>query len=369
MPNLPSLSSNRSMLPSSPSSLSTYQNGGESYREKIREKIQSTPRKSGEYTANKSIDLSMHRENTFRSASRLKNSIESDADMGAISARDTLKSARLRQIVFYNNNNTAESGNDNQENLNGTDSKFSFDSELNENNYLSRRKRFETNNFNQAEDQSEKFRERLKTAVDSSTRTPLVKPRKLLQNVNQVLAAPARNRSHDFSSNESNLLFGDEKRVEHPIVALRTSVYKEELSSSRSNLKQNSDVAPIPRKRDVSTKILTNESSDFRIKRVSSSKLVTPRSTYFPSPRIVQAVHLDTSNEIKFKQNNSELKRGLDKPNHNKNNLDFDSNLNEDMFSSNRQFSGGRRGSTRIEVGLEPKLELRNLNKSRHSYD
>lgn len=206
MPNLPNLSSSRSFLAASPNSFS-YNNGSESYRDKVREKIQSTPRKNnGEYTS-RSIDLTLGREKTFRSKSRnqgnnLISDFEKDPELnGPI---DRLKSGRYRQKLFYNNNdrNNDDNQNDfgnfnnNQENLDFINSDR-IDTEV-ENSYVSRKKRFEDNNFNQNvnsfNDSAVKFKERLKTARES-TKTPLITPRKSCKNENNLEMNSSRTKS------------------------------------------------------------------------------------------------------------------------------------------------------------------------------
>ena len=205
MPNLPNLSNSRSFLAASPNSFS-YNNGSESYRDKVREKIQSNPRKNnGEYTS-RSIDLSLSREKTFRSKSRnqgnnLITDFENDNN-DFNGQRDRLKSGRYRQKIYFNNNSQASAdrnneNNDNQHdyaNFNNNQENLDFintdriENEA-ENSYVSRKKRFEDNNFNQNvngfNDSAVKFKERIKTARES-TRTPLITPRKSCPNDNNL---------------------------------------------------------------------------------------------------------------------------------------------------------------------------------------
>lgn len=215
MPNLPNLSSSRSFLAQSPS-FGFGNNGSESYREKIRDSIQSTPRKENVAYTSRSIDLSLNRENsTFRPVSRVKgNTFKTqginDTDHDLPTARSNLKSGRKREILFYKNdsssqNSDGKSGNnnnnfDNQENvefINSDSLDTKFDCEVSETNYTSRRKRFEDNNLAQNQNLNNgfneinglKFTERVQTARESA-RAPIAAPRKLFQKSDQENGNP-----------------------------------------------------------------------------------------------------------------------------------------------------------------------------------
>lgn len=437
MPNLPNLSNSRSFL-ASPSPYNPS-NGGDSYRELIRENIHNTPRnkENGGYPG-RSIDLNLGRENTFRTVSRFNNhnqnligDLEKDGDL---TSRSNLKSGRNRKLVFYNNknsdnnnNNNLNMENENQENIDFKNSDNNTN-DSSENSYTSRRKRFEDNNFNQSvnnfsNDGNVKFTERLKTARGrDSARTPVVTPRKIFQNdsnSNSNKKAPLQNRNGDPNDDEifpgintnfesprhnsrpqksarngRNALSFDNSNNNHSNERSPQGNNNDDYISMRSNSKINlrddvdSPPVPMPRKRDVSTKLLPNETNDFRIKRVTSSKMNMgqQRSSYLPStPRLPSGIKQQSDH------NNNQLNNGPDMERRNR--LDytqklissqlenvvtprikgeqFDTDNAEDLFSKSRRREqsshGQRRG--RIEIGLEPKLEPKNNNKSRITFD
>ena len=146
-------------------------------------------------------------------------------------------------------------------------------------------------------------------------------------------------------------------------------------SNSRINLNDDDNTpVPMPRKRDVSSKLLQNEPNDFRIKRVSSSKpMNTPRSSYLPStPRSNQKVPQLQENQ---------LNNGHDFDRRSRRNNDQTPLIKSDTLSpdnaeeffkngARREISGiNRRSHTKIDIGIEPKLEPRHSNKSRLTFD
>lgn len=146
-------------------------------------------------------------------------------------------------------------------------------------------------------------------------------------------------------------------------------------SNSRINFNdEDSTPVPLPRKRDVSTKLLQNEPNDFRIKRVSSSKpMNTPRSSYLPStPRSNQKVPQLQDNQI----NNGHDAERRSRRNNDQTPLIKSDTLTpdnaEDFFKNGarREFSAiNRKSHSRIDIGIEPKLESRHSNKSRLTFD
>jgi hypothetical protein len=92
---------------------STFPSGAPSYREIIREKILNTPRQnSQEHHTRRSIDLTISRENMYRSSSRLSHQPQSYRSQGDDSSLESAiewasknsgsVSSRRRQVVFYN---------------------------------------------------------------------------------------------------------------------------------------------------------------------------------------------------------------------------------------------------------------------------
>ena len=94
----------------SQSSSDNFESGGASYRELIKEKILNTPRQqnAGEHTR-RSIDLSINRENNYRSSSRLSYTYRNKGDENRMenaiewaTKNNGSVSSRRRQVVFYN---------------------------------------------------------------------------------------------------------------------------------------------------------------------------------------------------------------------------------------------------------------------------
>lgn len=239
MPNLPNLSNGRTLL-SSPNEYTA----GESYRERIRENISNTPRKANEngaYTP-RSIDLSIEK-NLFRTVSRYNNpnskSYDMDNDNNQLINQRSQKSARSRQILFYNknhqsqdnnnnnymnNNQPQQNFNDNQENLEqflspDNSSKYESEGSTNtENNYPNRRRRFEDNNFASKNNNLDNLngtgnesvsRERVQTARgrdrENATRTPVIIPRKNVSYNNNINTNGNHNNNNHNSMNDNNM--------------------------------------------------------------------------------------------------------------------------------------------------------------------
>ncbi len=237
MPNLPNLSNSRAFL-ASPNGYS----GSDSYRERIRENISNTPRKSDNSTYTpRSIDLSIEK-NLFRTVSRYNNhntnNKSHDNDETGFLTQRSQKSARTRQVLFYNKNglsqdntNTTTNGSnnqqqhiENQENLDqfrnlDNNSRHGSENSNSENNYPSRRKRFEDNNFNSKNNNLDNlnsrnmngnepaFNERIKTAKSrerENAQTPVITPRKNTSyNNNLNNNSNNHNSNNDFSSDEN----------------------------------------------------------------------------------------------------------------------------------------------------------------------
>jgi len=139
---------------------------------------------------------------------------------------------------------------------------------------------------------------------------------------------------------------------------------------------------PTPRKRDVSTKLLPTDATDFRIKRISSvtsSKLITPRSSYQPStPRRNPQMNdqLDTqSNENRL---SDIVDRKIDQGQKYATQGERSSRILPDSFETEensennffrREPTARRREGTKIDIGLESKLEAKNSSKSRLTFD
>lgn len=149
--------------------------------------------------------------------------------------------------------------------------------------------------------------------------------------------------------------------------------YNSMRSSSRTNLRDNDSAPmPMPRKRDVSTKLLPTDTNDFRIKRVSSSKPINPSKTsYQPStPRHPNQLESQSSSHDLDRQNYS--KHQTEKtPVICSDNFENVSNEEDIFFKKGRRGppSGRRGGPMRIDIGLEPKLEPRTNSKSRILFD
>ena len=169
-------------------------------------------------------------------------------------------------------------------------------------------------------------------------------------------------------------------------------------SSSRTNMREEeaeTPPVPMPRKRDVSSKLLTNDNNDFRIKRVSSSKInlnnTTPRSTYMPSAAAnnlqrQRQPDLETvdPNVLEKRRMDNELNQRIIKQIENspriKNaalavNSEEAENTAEDLFfkSRRRDATSGRRQNARLDIGIDPNSILeskpRNNTKSRISFE
>jgi len=157
-------------------------------------------------------------------------------------------------------------------------------------------------------------------------------------------------------------------------------------SSSRSNLNNDPPMpVPTPRKRDVSTKLLPTDTTDFRIKRISSvtsSKLITPRSSYQPStPRRNPQINdqLDTqSNENrlldigdrKINQVHKYATQGERSSRILPDNFETEESSENNFFKRDRREpTARRREGTKIDIGLESKLEAKNSSKSRLTFD
>lgn len=104
---------NASHRTSTSTSGDSFQTGAPSYREIIRDKILNTPRQNGqEHHARRSIDLTINRENMYRSSSRLSHPSQSYRDQSDENGLENALewatknsagvSSRRRQVVFYN---------------------------------------------------------------------------------------------------------------------------------------------------------------------------------------------------------------------------------------------------------------------------
>lgn len=168
--------------------------------------------------------------------------------------------------------------------------------------------------------------------------------------------------------------------------------YESLRSSSRTNMRDegtDSPPVPMPRKREVSTKLLPNDTSDFRIKRVSSSKInlnntaPSARSSYLPStqqnlrprqqaeptgndvdPNVLERRRMDNDlNQriIKQIENSPRIKTAIVA-------TEEIDNTGEDLFfkSRRREASSGRRQNTRLDIGMDPNsiLESKPRNQS-----
>ena len=109
LPNLRDRSLVNTSQHSTQSATDSFQSGGTSYREIIKEKILNTPRQNADHNR-RSIDLSINRENNYRSSSRLsyayrnkddESNLENAIEWATKNNNGSL-SSRRRQVVFYN---------------------------------------------------------------------------------------------------------------------------------------------------------------------------------------------------------------------------------------------------------------------------
>ncbi len=157
---LPNLSG-KSFISTSPT-FDSYQSGADSYREKVREKIQNSPRRNNNntnsYEYSRSIDLSLNRDNSFRPVSRHSSVNNNNNNNNGENSNVRLKSAvsdnnnnysRLksgrRQIVIYNNNNN---GNNNGNKNGNEDPEFTDNSNIDMRKEMHRRNNTRNRNFN-----------------------------------------------------------------------------------------------------------------------------------------------------------------------------------------------------------------------------
>jgi hypothetical protein len=353
---LPNLSG-KSFLSTSPT-FDTYQSGADSYREKVKEKIQNSPRRSANYSDySRSIDLSISKDESFRPVSRHRsinvnnnNSQLNETTNGyrlKSAANDPknisrLKSARNRQIVFYNNNNNLDESIDNETNNNNNN--LDLKKELNRRNNT-RNRNFNTsplvsdddfsvninknekqnrnynNNNNQRYESIENFDEPSTftnnnkqqsilspMAKESLLKAPLITPRKSLQQksnqkqqqqseLNFSDEPPKRHNNNNksrstnqFENSENEFISNSSSFEESKLNKLKNSRNLEMFSASRTNFKdddtdsqtQNAPPVPVPRKREQTAKLLNNNSNN--------------NTNFFNS---------NTENDFKIKRNNS----------------------------------------------------------------
>lgn len=324
--------------------LDSYQSGADSYREKVREKIQSSPRQNTNYT--RSIDLSLTSDNSFRPVSRSNKSnnsyVSSLNDTNSVSR---LKSARSRQLIFYNNNGelNQDNNNDNTNNNNNNNSENDLRREAHRKNNtrnrnfldtsplvsdddfsfntsdepvrapqppLSSRRNLKNNNNNNNND-SYSIAPATPRETSSVLKAPLITPRKSVlqkqyqpqQQQQQPPPQQSKNEDNDFltnyESNRSRLRSSITNRS-YDLVASRTTfrednlngdddnddvVFDQETSSGKPNHQQTPPV-PVPRKREqppVYLNTMTN-SDEIRIRRNNSASS-NKRNGYMPSPR------------------------------------------------------------------------------------
>lgn len=177
--------------------------------------------------------------------------------------------------------------------------------------------------------------------------------------------------------------------------------YESLRSSSRANMREegvDSPPVPMPRKRDVSTKLLPSDNNDFRIKRVSSSKIslnntapAAARSSYLPSaqqnlrPTRQQPEPMGTDvdpNVLERRRMDNDLNQRIIKQIENSPRIktaimatEEADNTAGDLFfkSRRREASSGRRQNARLDIGIDPNSILeskpRNSNKDRISFE
>lgn len=310
---LPNLSG-KSYISTSPT-FDSYQSGADSYREKVKEKIQNSPRQSATYS--RSIDLSLTKETQFRPVSRTNNRTNNLERLKSAlnDSSSRLKSARNRQLIFYNNNgelvaddtNSMITNNDNDlkredHRKNNTrnrnfidtsplvsDDEFSFtnsDEPLQKSQPkqppqpISRR-----NNNNNINDMSTFNASAANTPRDTSSllKAPLITPRKSVLQKQQH--QPQQNEENDFLSqydpkNRSKMKSGLTNRS-YDMVASRTTFHDDEeddddiIYQDASLLSSSSPPpappVPVPRKRDQPAYLTNND--EIRIKRNNSASL------------------------------------------------------------------------------------------------
>ena len=320
---LPNLSANNNSFIAAQND---YNTGQESYRDQIREKMQSTPRRSYENT--RSIDLSIKSDNLFRSTSRLNYNRENvlpenlfgnpnDTNNNEWTPRP--KSSRNRQIIFYNNdntNNTNNNSNNNNTTTTNNNKNSNTNRQDNETNYrvetraTSRMQKyndkeiiFDDNNNNLKSSRGEKPQILLDT-VQISRNEPLITPRRSissalkpnrlsnkslqlnqdnLKDLNEDNRSPSRiRRSSQSRNNNRSENFGEDTDSDS------RSFNNTEITSSKVNFRDDEPPVPAPRKNVFSTKLMPTDNNDLRIKR-ANTKILSGRSSYMPSPRVEQA--------------------------------------------------------------------------------
>jgi len=290
---LPNLSG-KSFISTSPT-LDSFQSGADSYREKVKEKIQNSPRRNTNFDYTRSIDLSLNRENTFLPISRNRDNNTANRLKTAVSDNNysRLKSSRSRQIVFYNNNGeTAENesntvdlkkelhrrNNTRSRNFNASpllsDDDFTINTERND-------KQRGTNDFFDTK--------ATPMARDSLLKAPLITPRKSVQHkiYDQDINEKKQNRNNSYENDNEFV----SKSVDKNRSKQKSLRNYESSRTSFSDDNNNTPISPpppppipVPRKRDQTAKIITNNPDDFLIKRNSSASS-NKRSGYMPSPR------------------------------------------------------------------------------------
>lgn len=306
-------------------------NSPSSYRERVREKIQNSPRNNS--STHRSIDLSISRENTFfRPSSRLRFSTENiqetnnDSDEGLErnqyqkkNSNTSAPAIRARQIVFYNQTYVPSASDSN----NQSDSEIRVESsESNHQNDNFNRDFENVRRHNVSRPNSrESFYPETSNHLKLRAKSAYING----SSPNQQHQQQDKNRRFEKNTNHSHIEENNFMKTATSRRNSRTDQYAANNfdnnatrstndfnfnSGSRSNLNEEEQrPVPKPRKKDpiMSNKLnLTiHETDDFRIRRTNpqiSSRVVTPRIGYIPSPRNTNMNQLNS--DAQFNSNN-----------------------------------------------------------------